>query len=91
MRQIDVASNPMKGLPLRPAEQVSIEAMQELLPRCPDAYDLLDRHGRATLMEAMRPKTQDAGADDFVPKVTLNTHLLPAIRRLAAANRAASQ
>lgn len=68
LRQLDVASDPMKGVPLRPAEQVSIEAMQELLPRCPEAYDLLDRHGRTTLMEAMRPKTQDTGSDEFVQR-----------------------
>ncbi len=68
MRQLNVASDPMKGLPLRPAEQVSMEAMHELLPRCPEAHDLLDRHGRATVMEALRPKTQDAGTDDFAQR-----------------------
>jgi len=73
LRQLDVASGPMKGVPLRPAEQVSTEAMQELLPRCPEAYDLLDRHGRTTLMEAMRPKAQDAGSDEFVQRFIKST------------------
>ena len=44
------------------------------------ALTLLDSDG-------YRQAALAAGADDFVPKVTLNTDLLPAIRRLMQANR----
>jgi DNA-binding NarL/FixJ family response regulator len=46
-----------------------------------------------TLMDAegYQQAALEAGADEFVPKVTLNTDLLPTIRRLAQANRSKEQ
>ena len=65
----------------------SLEAIPRLRRALPDAgiiaVTLLDT-------DAYRKAALAAGADDFVPKMTLNAELLPAIRRVALATRTGS-
>lgn len=68
LRQLGVAQDPIKGLPLRPAEQANMEAMNRLLTRSREAYELLEQNGRAALMEAMRPAVQEPGTDALVDR-----------------------
>ena len=64
-----------------------LEAIPRLRRALPDAgiiaVTLLDTDG-------YRQAALAAGADDFVSKMTLNTELLPAIRRVALATRTGS-
>ena len=64
-----------------------LEAIPRLRRALPDAgiiaVTLLDT-------DAYRKAALAAGADDFVPKMTLNAELLPAIRRVALATRTGS-
>ena len=64
-----------------------LEAIPRLRRALPDARIIA-----VTLLDtdAYRQAALAAGADDFVPKTTLNAELLPAIRRVALANRTPS-
>ncbi|MBI4013344.1 MAG: response regulator transcription factor [Candidatus Rokubacteria bacterium] len=64
-----------------------LEAIPLLRRALPDAGIIA-----VTLLDtaAYRQAALAAGADDFVPKMTLSTELLPAIRRIALAHRTVS-
>ena len=64
-----------------------LEAIPRLRRALPDARIIA-----VTLLDtdAYRQAALAAGADDFVPKTTLNAELLPAIRRVAFATRTRS-